>query len=139
MLSRLSYSYISYITLYMMIKQSYSSNKNYSNNYYFNPFKCNLVSLCSYSDIFSTFFVFIKCTLICQQDLKHLILCCDLTTILNITSLYLEASFMKILWSLWRGLQAENNFLVSLTLNHQIFICRHILFGTPSNILLLWI
>jgi hypothetical protein len=72
--------------------------------------------------------------LICQQDLKYLIQCCDLTAILNITALYLEVSFMKILWSLWRGLQAENNFLVSLTLNHQIFISRHILFGTPSNI-----
>ena len=139
MLPRLSYSHISHITPYMTIKQSYSSNKNCSNNYSLNPFKCNFgfpgsKSLCSYSDIFSTFFVFIKCTLICQQDLKYLIQCCDLTAILNITTLYLEVSFMKILWSLWRGLQAENNFLVSLTLNHQIFISRHILFGTSSNI-----
>ena len=86
------------------------------------PWISRLKNLCSYSDIFSTFFVFIKCTLICQQDLKYLIQCCDLTAILNITTLYLEVSFMKILWSLWRGLQAENNFLVSLTLNHQIFI-----------------
>ena len=86
MLPRLSYSHISHITLYMMIKQSYSSNKNCSNNYSLNPFKCNFgfpgsKSLCLYSDIFSTFFVFIKCTLICQQDLKHLIQCCDLTAI----------------------------------------------------------
>ena len=93
-----------------------------------------LKSLCSHSDTFSTFFVFIKCTLICQQDLKYLIQCCDPTSILNITAPYSEVSFMKILWSLWRGLQAENNFLVSLTLNHQIFISRYILFGTPSNI-----
>ena len=82
MLPRLSYSHISHITPYMTIKQSYSSNKNCSNNYSLNPFKCNFgfpgsKSLCSYSDIFSTFFVFIKCTLICQQDLKYLIQCCD--------------------------------------------------------------
>ena len=104
MLSCLSYSYISHITLYMMLKKSYFFKRNYSNIYCFNPSKCNLDfkthSLNLYSDTFSTFFVFTRCFMFWQHDLKYWISNCDLTVNILKSTPHLKASCLKTLWSL---------------------------------------
>ena len=57
-------------------------------------------SLNSYSDISSTFFVFTRCIMFWQHDLKYWISNCDLTVNILKSTPHIKASCLKTLWSL---------------------------------------